>query len=70
MRGIGPSKKLHVVSEQYPYVFLCGAEYYSEIDENDPNYIDFSKGVCKNCSKIYKGDLTFEVIKLKLGIKL
>ena len=58
--------KLHVVSSTK---FLCGAQFWSGVDVDDPNKINFSKGICKNCSKIYNKDLNFEVIKLKLGIR-
>lgn len=50
--------------------FLCGQPFDDYMDECDPNKIDFSKGICKHCCKKYKKDLNFEVIKLKLGIKV
>ena len=48
-----------------------------EIDTNSIDEINFSKGICNRCRRIYeirhmeyKPDLNFEVIKLKLGIKV
>ena len=65
--------KLHVVIRSK---FLCGASFASWVDVNDPDDINFSKGICKSCQRLYKSnqkryskDLNFEVIKLKLGVK-
>jgi len=65
--------KIHVAIRNN---FLCGKMFDSCIDIDDPNKINFSKGICKRCKKMYeiihkeyKPDLNFEVIKLKLGIK-
>ena len=38
----------------------------SEIPKNIQLSLDT---VCKDCQKLYKGDFTFDFIKLKLGIK-
>ena len=65
--------KLHVVIRNR---FLCGVSFADWIDVSDPNEINFSKGICKKCQRLYKTnqkhyskDLIFEVVKLKLGIK-
>ena len=50
--------------------FLCGQIFNDWVDESNPNKIDFSKGICQHCYKKYKKDLSFEVIKFKLGIKI
>ena len=66
--------KIHVV---VGFGFLCGARFNSYIDTQDVNKINFSKGICKRCQRIYeirhreyKPDLNFEFVKLKLGIKI
>lgn len=66
--------KLHIVISDR---FLCGEIFDPYIDKKNPNEINFSKGICKHCSRIYKHrhknykkDLNFEVIKLKLGVKV
>ena len=62
--------KLHVVIRNR---FLCGVYFAHWLDVSDPYDMNFSKGVCQNCNKLfknkYKKDLNFEVIKLKLGVK-
>ncbi len=53
--------------------FLCGRAFVDGIDINDPNEMEFSKGICQSCKNIlknkYSKDLNFEVIKLKLGVR-
>lgn len=64
------NEKIHITCSSN---FLCGKPFEDWIDIDDPNQMDFSKGVCQRCNKLYKSgydkDLNFEVIKLKLGIK-
>ena len=69
--------KLHIfILKNDTGKFLCGKNFQNNIDISDSKLINFSKGICVNCRRIYerrheyyKKDLNFEVVKLKLGIK-
>lgn len=70
---VSTSSLNEMISSHFSNYFLCGKPFHNNIDISNSNKMDFLKGICKNCSRIYKvryqKDLNFEFIKLKLGIK-